>query len=186
MLFGYLPLSNRCHRIPYFIQPLTQSRFGQFFQKLLNFILCVDRLSSGLKIFESRWFTFTFQQVYVRRPSGDVSWMCRVQNGSLNSDSVSEFPLADLTAIFQPSMEPMELQDLQTGATIDAEKLGEDGFISLMKSPAQVSWNYCQEVHSPPLIGYLGHSKFARIRHWTFNPTLKIYFNCFYFIFNPF
>jgi hypothetical protein len=30
--------------------------------------------------------------------------MCRVQNGSLNSDSVGEFPLADLTAIFQGSV----------------------------------------------------------------------------------
>jgi hypothetical protein len=65
--------------------------------------------------------------------------MCRVQNGSLNSDSVSEFPLADLTAIFQPSMEPMELQDLQTGAKIDTEKLSDEDFNSLMKSPAQVS-----------------------------------------------
>lgn len=44
-----------------------------------------------------------FHQIYIRRPSGDVSWMCRIQNSSLVSDSHGEFPLADLTALFQPT-----------------------------------------------------------------------------------
>ncbi|TRY76727.1 hypothetical protein TCAL_07432 [Tigriopus californicus] len=42
-------------------------------------------------------------EIFVRRPSGDVSWMCRIQNSSLVSDSYSEFPLADLAALFRPS-----------------------------------------------------------------------------------
>ena len=42
-------------------------------------------------------------EIHVRRPSGDVSWMCRIQNSSLVSDSHGEFPLADLTALFQPT-----------------------------------------------------------------------------------
>lgn len=46
--------------------------------------------------------SFSFQ-IFVRRPSGDVSWMCRIQNSSLVSDSHGNFPLADLAALFRPS-----------------------------------------------------------------------------------
>ena len=78
----------------------------------------------------------------MRRPSGDVSWMCRVQNGSLNSDSVSEFPLADLTAIFQPSMEPAELLKLKNDAKINVEKLDDEEYTSLLKTQNQVTTQF--------------------------------------------
>jgi len=45
-------------------------------------------------------------EIHVRRPSGDTSWMCRVQNASLTSDSHGDFPLADLSALFHSSLEP--------------------------------------------------------------------------------
>ena len=32
-------------------------------------------------------------EIHVRRPSGDVSWMTRVQNSTLTSESHSDFPL---------------------------------------------------------------------------------------------
>lgn len=51
-------------------------------------------------IFSHSCFLF---QILIRRLSGDVSWMCRIQNSSLVSDSHGEFPLADLTALFQPT-----------------------------------------------------------------------------------
>jgi tuberous sclerosis protein 2 len=50
-------------------------------------------------------------EVHVRRPSGDVSWMCRIQNPSLSSESHGDIPLTDLTALFHPSMEPQETGD---------------------------------------------------------------------------
>jgi len=48
----------------------------------------------------------------VRRASGDVSWMTRVQNGSLNCDTMTNFPLADLTTLLQPTMEQEEMNKL--------------------------------------------------------------------------
>jgi hypothetical protein len=68
--------------------------------------------------------------------------MCRVQNGSLNSDSVSEFPLADLTAIFQPSMEPAELLKLKNDAKINVEKLDDEEYTSLLKTQNQVTTQF--------------------------------------------
>ena len=51
-------------------------------------------------------------EIYVRRPSGDVSWMCRIQNSSLTSDSHVELPLADLTQLMQPSMAQDDMIDI--------------------------------------------------------------------------
>ena len=61
--------------------------------------------------------------------------MCRVQNGSLNSDSISEFPLADITAIFQPSKEP---QEIKVDPKINVEDLNEEDYSSLLKMQSQV------------------------------------------------
>ena len=49
-------------------------------------------------------------EIHVRRPSGDVSWMCRIQNPSLSSESHADIPLTDLTALFHPSMEDQETE----------------------------------------------------------------------------
>ena len=62
-------------------------------------------------------------EIHVRRPSGEVSWMTRIQNASLTSESHAEFPLTDITTLFHPDKEenpedqPMDLvleQDLQS------------------------------------------------------------------------
>jgi hypothetical protein len=59
-------------------------------------------------------------QIYIRRLSGDVSWMCRIQNSSLVSDSHGEFPLADLTALFQPTKDS-DVRE-QMAAALDPSK----------------------------------------------------------------
>ena len=50
-------------------------------------------------------------EIHVRRPSGEVSWITRIQNASLTSESHAEFPLSDLTTLFHPDKEDHE--DLQ-------------------------------------------------------------------------
>ena len=47
--------------------------------------------------------------------------MCRIQNSSLVTDSVGEFPLADLTAVFQPSKD-IDLRDEGWSRMMDATK----------------------------------------------------------------
>ena len=55
-------------------------------------------------------------EVHVRRPSGDVSWMCRIQNPSLSSESHADIPLTDLSALFHPSMEKNEAEPLDASS----------------------------------------------------------------------
>ena len=87
--------------------------------------------------------------------------MCRVQNGSLNSDSVSEFPLSDLTAIFQPSKEPPEpeLSELTTEAKTEAEILNEEDPVGLKTQP-QV-----RPLNCPPRFFY---SRLTNIGTWSY------------------
>ena len=57
-------------------------------------------------------------EIHVRRPSGDVSWMTRIQNASLTSESHAEFPLTDITTLFHPDKE-----DKQDEEDYNAESL---------------------------------------------------------------
>lgn len=76
-------------------------------------------------------------QVFVRRPSGNVSWMCRIQNTSLVSESHSDFPLSDLTALFHPSMEPPDFDDtilLDHDRRIKVEALSDEDYANLSQA----------------------------------------------------
>ena len=77
-------------------------------------------------------------EIHVRRPSGDVSWMCRIQNSSLVSDSHGEFPLADLTALFQPTKADNELHAgmLDASKRIPIDSLTEKEYEALSTSDA--------------------------------------------------
>ena len=65
-------------------------------------------------------------EIHVRRPSGDVSWMCRIQNPSLSSESHADIPLTDLTALFHPSMEEQESEDLSSLIAMPSEHLNQE------------------------------------------------------------
>ncbi len=54
-------------------------------------------------------------EILVRRPAGNVSWMCRIQNASLVCATHVELPLvADLSSLLQPSRDP-EVQAKMSG-----------------------------------------------------------------------
>ncbi|XP_045478155.1 tuberin isoform X2 [Harmonia axyridis] len=42
-------------------------------------------------------------EIYVRRPTGDMSWVMRIQNTISSKSSINEFPLKELTHLFMPS-----------------------------------------------------------------------------------
>ena len=67
-------------------------------------------------------------EIHVRRPSGEVSWITRIQNASLTSESHAEFPLSDLTTLFHPDKEEEELYRLhqQQSDPPELERLGAD------------------------------------------------------------
>lgn len=52
-------------------------------------------------------------EIYVRRPSGDMSWIMRIQN-SMHLDTPYDLPLDNLTALYMPTtdMLPQKSQDL--------------------------------------------------------------------------
>ncbi len=84
-------------------------------------------------------------EVLVRRPAGNVSWMCRIQNASLVSASHSELPLtSDLSALFQPSRDP-EVRSMAEGALdmskrIPVESLTDAEYEGLVTGQNQVWW----------------------------------------------
>ena len=87
-------------------------------------------------------------EIHVRRPSGDVSWMCRVQNPSLSSESHADIPLTDLTALFQPSMEPSHTISTQLDPQhVQKEKLTDHAH----DNPSKVN-AWPRDDTSPPLI----------------------------------
>jgi tuberous sclerosis protein 2 len=52
-------------------------------------------------------------EIYVRRPTGDMSWIMRIQN-SMNLDTNYDLPLDNITALYMPTadMLPQKSQDL--------------------------------------------------------------------------
>ncbi|XP_011497969.1 PREDICTED: tuberin [Ceratosolen solmsi marchali] len=52
-------------------------------------------------------------EIYVRRPTGDMSWIMRIQN-SMNLDTTYDLPLDNITALYMPTtdMLPQKNQDL--------------------------------------------------------------------------
>ena len=85
----------------------------------------------------------------MRRPSGDVSWMCRIQNSSLVSDSHGEFPLADLTALFQPTKADNELH----AGMLDASK--RIPIDSLTEKEYEALWFITKGLNLPKMFEYV-------------------------------
>ena len=90
-------------------------------------------------------------EIHVRRPSGDVSWMCRIQNSSLVSDSHGEFPLADLTALFQPTKADNEVHAgmLDASKRIPIDSLTEKEYEAITTSDASGAEQSLSIVHPP-------------------------------------
>ncbi|XP_074649402.1 tuberin-like [Tubulanus polymorphus] len=68
-------------------------------------------------------------EVYIRRPTGNVSWMMRVQNDQLIPSEVQDFPLDDISSLF---LEHAESYDYRH-ARIDSESLGDSEYELLYK-----------------------------------------------------
>lgn len=45
-------------------------------------------------------------EIYIRRPTGDMSWVMRIQNYISFSNSIYEFPLNEISTLFMPSLYP--------------------------------------------------------------------------------
>ena len=66
-------------------------------------------------------------EIHVQRPSGEVSWITRIQNASLTSESHAEFPLSDLTTLFHPDKEDHEA-DLQQLSDLGSDNANAETF----------------------------------------------------------
>ncbi|CAG9863119.1 unnamed protein product [Phyllotreta striolata] len=47
-------------------------------------------------------------EIYIRRPTGDMSWVMRIQNNINFTEEIFEFPLNELSTLFRPSLDPEE------------------------------------------------------------------------------
>ncbi|KAG1709737.1 Tuberin [Nymphon striatum] len=77
-------------------------------------------------------------EVKIRRPTGNTSWMMRIQNEPyLVANSPSDFPLADIASLFLPSKldnfseSSYEMYDVVGHKRIDSESLGENEYEAL-------------------------------------------------------
>ncbi|XP_013385066.2 tuberin [Lingula anatina] len=69
-------------------------------------------------------------EVYIRRPSGNISWIMRLENESLLfTSSGQDFPLADIGTLFMYNAE--KAFDADSIGRIDSESLGENEYESL-------------------------------------------------------
>lgn len=48
-------------------------------------------------------------EIYVRRPTGDMSWVMRIQN-SMQFETYADFPVHDIVALYKPSEDLMQKQ----------------------------------------------------------------------------
>ena len=79
-------------------------------------------------------------EIHLRRPSGDVSWMCRVQNGSLFSESHgSPFIPTELTQAFFQSQLRNKEDDISSISSSNVVNVAPKEDHSLSSSPANKS-----------------------------------------------
>ncbi len=92
-------------------------------------------------------------EILVRRPAGNASWMCRIQNSSLVSSSHSDLPLtADLSALFQPSKD-REFRGrvdsaLDMSKRIQVETLSDAQYSELVTAEGQESFSIMDKLPS--------------------------------------
>lgn len=73
-------------------------------------------------------------EFYIRRPTGDMSWIMRIQNQMLSDPGFNEFPLHDLISIFMPSMGGISTSDVFSDASFVSSPTP-----SLMKSDNSIT-----------------------------------------------
>ncbi|XP_057659730.1 tuberin [Diorhabda carinulata] len=47
-------------------------------------------------------------EIYIRRPTGDMSWVMRIENNVTFTHAIYDFPLNDVSTLFRPSLTPAE------------------------------------------------------------------------------
>ncbi|XP_076345380.1 TSC complex subunit tuberin isoform X3 [Tachypleus tridentatus] len=73
-------------------------------------------------------------EVHIRRPSGNISWMMRIQNAMFFPSSPPDFPLPDITALFSPSrQEDRDRSEVTSHKRIDSESLEEKEYEAIHK-----------------------------------------------------
>ncbi|KAK0095925.1 hypothetical protein PV326_007052 [Microctonus aethiopoides] len=95
-------------------------------------------------------------EIYVRRPTGDMSWIMRIQN-SMQFDAQSDFPLHDIIGLYMPAPEPTtnRSQDTTTTESFDdeMEDRSEGNTRACQSEPAQQQQQQQQQVNSSKSTG---------------------------------
>ncbi|KAJ8945060.1 hypothetical protein NQ314_009327 [Rhamnusium bicolor] len=80
-------------------------------------------------------------EIYVRRPTGDMSWVMRIQNQISYTHSMYEFPLNEISTLFMPSLYSEARPPLQRQGTSEEHPNQDEGIAgsntSLPGSPKQ-------------------------------------------------
>ena len=76
------------------------------------------------------WCTL-WAEIHIRRPTGNVSWMMRIQNEQDLSTAFPDFPLADMSNLFLNP--PEDSYHYMTRKKIDSMTLGETEYDSLLE-----------------------------------------------------
>ncbi|XP_067006155.2 tuberin isoform X2 [Anabrus simplex] len=75
-------------------------------------------------------------EIYVRRPTGDMSWVMRIQNHNNLQNSLLDFPLADISTLFMPaetSKKEQQFEDYVSGhKRINSENLAESDYDAIL------------------------------------------------------
>nr|CAD7432433.1 unnamed protein product [Timema monikensis] len=67
-------------------------------------------------------------EIHIRRPTGDVSWAMRIQNQCYYQSSPLDFPLADITTLFMPSLAGKKEDLMSSHKRINSETLAESEY----------------------------------------------------------
>ncbi|ELT92478.1 hypothetical protein CAPTEDRAFT_148419 [Capitella teleta] len=104
-------------------------------------INAVDHVLMGLKgesksIFGAHlcncWCTL-WAEIHIRRPTGNLSWMMRIQNQQDLAEAFPDFSLADISSLFMSTREEEEALKLEGESRIDGLHLQEKEYESLLQ-----------------------------------------------------
>ncbi len=76
------------------------------------------------------WCTL-WAEILIRRPTGNVSWMMRIQNEPDLTEAFPDFPLADISSLFLPDRN-VELESATVESKIDTNSIGENEYEKLL------------------------------------------------------
>nr|CAD7202056.1 unnamed protein product [Timema douglasi] len=87
-------------------------------------------------------------EIHIRRPTGDVSWAMRIQNQCYYQTSPLDFPLADITTLFMPSLAGKKEDLMSSHKRINSETLAESEYDAILDQHFE---------HTPDDVGCTSH-----------------------------